>query len=276
MLQPGLGGSLRYLLAGGLTRSYLAVQPSNPPARALPLIVVLHGADVTPAVEEERTGFYPLGIQGRAILVYPTGFAGSWDAGHGCCGWAQAGGLDDVGFVKAVVTDAMRHYRIDPHRLYLVGYSNGGKMALRIACDDPSPFAAVATYGAVPVSGCSTGAPVPIMLAASTGDAQVPYSSPGPVAAQGGSLPPVTQAVPMLVAHDRCSATGTSRAMAGATVTVATWSSCRSGKPVELVTYQGASHAWPGSTAAAPIPLAAAVAVPVQALMWLFLTGQRR
>lgn len=274
-LQAGTQGRLRYLESGGMTRSYLGVQASHPSGRALPLVVVLHGSNVTPGLEEQRTGFYPLGTEGRAVLVYPTGYAETWNAGQHCCGLAEAHGVDDVAFVQAVVADAMRHYRVDPHRVYLVGYSNGGKMALRIACSDPSSFAAVATYGAVPLIACTTGTPVPVLLAASTGDAEVPYSGARPMAIAGALLRPVTQVVPTLVSRNGCSAAHHYLTEGRGAVSVATWSTCRSGQPVQLVTYLGGSHSWPGSTSAAAVPFAAVVAVPVQGLMWQFLSARR-
>ncbi len=274
-LQGGTQGRLHYLSSGGMTRSYLGVQASHPSRRSVPLVVVLHGSHVTPALEEQRTGFDPFAVAGRAVLVYPTGYAESWNAGQRCCGLAEANGLDDVAFVHAVVADAMAHYRIDPHRVYLVGYSNGGKMALRIACSDPAPFAAVATFGAVPLTDCATGTPVPVLLAASTGDAEIPYAVPGPLAINGAQLPSVTQAVSTLVVRNGCSATHHLLDEGHGTVSVSTWSSCGSGKSVQLVTYPRGSHSWPGSTTAVPVPFAAVVAVPVQGLMWQFLSALR-
>ncbi len=274
-LQAGTQGRLHYLRSNGLTRSYLAVQASNPSKQALPVVVVLHGSNVSPELEEQRTDFYPLGVGGRAVLVYPTGYAKSWNAGQHCCGLAEATGVDDVAFVRAVVGDAMRHYRIDPRRIYLVGYSNGGKMALRIACSGPTPFAAVATYGAVPLTACASGTPLPVMLAASIGDTEIPYSVPGTVAVNGAQLPSVTQAVSTLLVRNGCSSTHHLVVEGNGTVSVRTWSSCRSGKPVQLVTYPGGSHSWPGLTMAVPVPFAAVVAVPVQGLMWQFLSPLR-
>ena len=58
------------------------------------------------------------------IVIYPQGIGNSWNGGA-CCGEAQDLGLDDVGFVRAVVADAMTRLCIDPDRIYGVGISNG-------------------------------------------------------------------------------------------------------------------------------------------------------
>jgi poly(3-hydroxybutyrate) depolymerase len=79
----------------------------------------------------------------------------SWNAGDSCCGFAGSHLAPDVPFVAAIVTDAVRRWPIDAARVYLVGYSNGGKLAYSSMCAHPTLFAAVATYGAVPLVPCN-------------------------------------------------------------------------------------------------------------------------
>jgi pimeloyl-ACP methyl ester carboxylesterase len=77
--------------------------------------------------------------------------------------------------------------------VYLVGYSNGGKLAYSAVCAHPKLFAAVATYGAVPLSPCAPGtSAVSVMLTAGAADQVLPF--PGK---PGGHppLPSVPQAV---------------------------------------------------------------------------------
>lgn len=53
-------------------------------ARPVPLLLVLHGRDTTPAQELVRTGFADLAAHGDAVLAYPAGVGRSWNARTGC------------------------------------------------------------------------------------------------------------------------------------------------------------------------------------------------
>src|SRR5262249_3736281 len=64
----------------------------------------------------------------------------AWNA-NTCCG---NGGIDDVGFIRAVVAAASGQANIDPQRVYVTGLSNGGAMSQRLACDAADLFAASA------------------------------------------------------------------------------------------------------------------------------------
>jgi len=58
------------------------------------------------------------------------------------CAWVSC--HDDFGFLNRVIDTVQSEYDTDPERLYLLGNSNGGNMAFRLACDMPARFAAVA------------------------------------------------------------------------------------------------------------------------------------
>jgi polyhydroxybutyrate depolymerase len=96
---------------------------------ALPLLVVLHGRGQPPWTAVRSTGFLPLARRDQAVLIYPDGLSRSWNAGSGCCGVAGIRGTPDTAFVAAVVADVLRALPVDPARVYLAGYSNGGKLA---------------------------------------------------------------------------------------------------------------------------------------------------
>lgn len=93
------------------------------------------------------------GLRKGYMLVFPDGVqrAGStlrckersWNAGS-CCDEAVLNDVDDVGFTHAVLDDLLSHFKeIDPDRIYITGTSNGGSMAVRLACEMPERLAAV-------------------------------------------------------------------------------------------------------------------------------------
>ena len=58
------------------------------------------------------------------------------------CAWVSC--YDDVGFLNRVLDAVQSNYATDSERYYLLGNSNGGTMAMRLACDMPARFAALA------------------------------------------------------------------------------------------------------------------------------------
>ena len=108
-----------------------------------PLIVLLPGLGETEAQLDADAGGYLFGRAHNIIVAYghqTTDRGGylSWNAG-GCCEYAAA---DDLGYLRQVVADIERRTAVDAHRVYVIGMSNGGMMALRAVCQAPSVFAA--------------------------------------------------------------------------------------------------------------------------------------
>ena len=253
---PGPVTEVLTLTIDGVRRTYHAIVPAQLTG-GLPLLIVLHGRGQSEPAVLRQTGFLGLAQQRQAVLVFPDGEQRSCNAGHGCCGFAGSHQAPDVPFVAAIVADAVHRWPIDGQRVYLVGYSNGGKLAYSAVCARPTLFAAVATYGAVPLSPCQPGTPaVSFLLAAGTAD-QVLLFHGKP--AGHPPLPAVSAALAWLRAQDGCS--GTAQTSQDGSAVVQRWSRCTGGADVESVVYPGQGHAWPsgGSPAAAP-------------LMWAFLS----
>ncbi|MDQ6838752.1 MAG: hypothetical protein M3137_10580 [Actinomycetota bacterium] len=234
---------------GGLPRSYVLSRPATRSTRKLPVIVILHGRDVTPAFEQQRTNF--TSVVAPSILVYPTGYQESWNSG-GCCGPAQVANLDDVGFVKAVLgrvkatqTDAVQG------PAYLAGYSNGGKLALRLACQDGRNFAGVAVYGATDSRVCSAPGPAPLLMMAGGQDAETPASGVPPPPQPNGFVPPSFQAeVDSYRAADGCAATPVVTTVGQ--VTLSSWVNCTPDERVGQAVFATGTHAWPVGSALSP------------------------
>ncbi|MGH3763581.1 MAG: alpha/beta hydrolase family esterase [Pseudonocardiaceae bacterium] len=256
---PGPVTEVHTVTVDGVRRTYRSIVPAQPTG-GLPLLIVLHGRGQSEPAVLSQTGFVELAQRRQAVLVLPDGEQRSWNAGRGCCGFAASHQARDVPFVAAIVADAVHRWPIDAARVYLVGYSNGGKLAYSTMCAHPTLFAAVATYGAVPLSPCQPGtAAVSVLLAAGTADQVLPFHG-----RPGGHppLPAVPEAVAWLRAQDGCS--GTVLTGRDGSAVVQRWAGCTGGTDVESVSYPGLGHAWParprgGSPAAATV-------------MWAFLS----
>jgi polyhydroxybutyrate depolymerase len=249
---------------GGLQRSYQVIRPVQPAAPRLPAVVFLHGINADIGWEETRDGLLPLAAAGQVVLVYPVGYEESWNAGR-CCGGAELQDLDDVAFVQAVADRIAADPGVDPARIALAGYSNGGKMAYRLVCDDPGRFSAVAVVLALPMTPCpSDGPSVSLLHVAVRDDPELPYQ-PGdlPFQSNGVLLTPVTSEVGNWRNRDGCA--GASTQQVTGTLTLQRWSQCQGGVRVELASYGSGGHEWPAGDAATP---------PAGQIIWSFVSGK--
>lgn len=241
------------LAVGGLRRGYLLIRPSTaspgPSPGPLPVVVLLHGRNMTPAGMARRSGL--LGGD-RAIIVVPAGFDRSWNAGA-CCAAAHKARIDDVTFLSRVVGQVLATQPDADHRaVYLEGYSNGGRMAYRMACQRPGMFSAVAAVEAVPVDACaSVSRPVPLLIIASSNDPLLRLTPNAPAKPiEGYPQPSVEDALRSWRTLDGCVDAPVRRAAGRLTSQV--WTTCRGGSKVGLDVYAGGSHAWPAGAAGTP------------------------
>jgi polyhydroxybutyrate depolymerase len=226
----------------GQDRTWTRLTPVGGLRASAPVIVVLSGINATPAVEIARDHLTSYVQSGQAELVYPAGYQKSWNAG-GCCGKAAAAGIDDTGFIEALAA------AVDPghkHPLDLVGYSNGGRLAYRIACTDPQLFGQIAVVKAMPQPGCVVSRPATILQIDSTDDTAVPYQ-PGD---KGKESPPATVQVARLESTDGCPATGTVQVHGSLRLT--TWSDCADGTRLGFAVYGSGGHSFPQASGATP------------------------
>ncbi|MDQ6928639.1 MAG: hypothetical protein M3159_08245 [Actinomycetota bacterium] len=248
-LAPRWVSTSHHVAVGHLTRTYLLVRPPATRNQSLPVIIILHGRNATPEVAERQTGFEP--YVGRAILVYPAGYQNSWNAGA-CCGGAHIAAVDDVGFLTRLVDHVVdSQHDAARRRVFLVGFSNGGRMASRLSCAQPAMFAGVAIVGAMPVATCPRPPRVPLIEMAFAGDPLLTLTASQPHKRLNGyEESSIEEQVAAQRRVNACTATANSRAEPGLMVT--SWTACAGGRSVELAVYDGATHAWPGGDVSRP------------------------
>jgi polyhydroxybutyrate depolymerase len=233
---PGTVVTASSVRSDGIMRGYLLISPARP-RPGLPLIVVLGGVNASPTQEAERDELLPVVESGDAILVYPAGYGESWNVGVGdCCSTAAFVGVNDVGFVQ-IVTDTVRASTA-ASATYLVGFSNGGKLAYQVLCQHPGLFTAAAIVGATPLTSCPSEVALPMLIAVGAKDPELPE--------QGHTQNPVkvfTAALATWRAYNGCDADSTVVGVGTAVTT--TWSACSSGADVVGVLYLGLDHGWP-------------------------------
>lgn len=154
-LRKSAGTYTQVLSYAGSNRTYLVhLPPSGAVNKTLPLLLAFHGAGETAEVMADR-GFNAKADREGFMVVYPDGTNASGNPSDGftynahfCCGYAYHSGIDDVGFVSALIENLKSNYPVDPGRVYATGFSNGGMLAYLLAMRLGDKIAAIAPVSA--------------------------------------------------------------------------------------------------------------------------------
>jgi polyhydroxybutyrate depolymerase len=248
-----------------LRRSYIVhVPPRAASGRALAVVINFHGGGANARNQQWYSRMDRIADREGFLAVYPNGSSGigenllTWNAGN-CCGWAVAKGVDDVGFVLALLDDLARRTAVDAGRVYATGLSNGAMMAYRLAAEAPRRIAAVAgVAGAMAVARFAPPLPVPVLHIHSVDDERALYAGglgPAfPALRTRVFHPPVDDMMQRWREHDGCPAVprtgkplrGTGAADRAHTATRHSWGPCINAARVVLWKLTGAGHVWPG------------------------------
>jgi len=246
----------------GRTRSYRLFVPAGL-REPSPLLVALHGGLGSSAQFSSNSGFDGLATSNRFLVAYPDGVgrlatggggAQTWNGGD-CCGPAAQRDVDDVAFLRAVVDDVSAAYSVDPKRIYAAGHSNGGIMALRLACEASDVVTAVGVQSsALGVATCSPKPPVSLLQIHGTADTNIPIDGGRGSGLANVSFRPPKQAATTIAAADSCDPTPTTTDdTANPDLRLTSWPGCAAGTGVEFLTVVGAGHAWMGHPASSPL-----------------------
>jgi polyhydroxybutyrate depolymerase len=222
------------------------------PTEPLPFVLLLHGYGITGAQMDQLTGFRAFANQERVIYASPDGTVDSqgenfWHANATCCDF-DGTNVDDAAFLRGIVLEAAETANIDPARVFVLGHSNGGFMAHRLACDSADLFTAIVSIaGATTTDGCEPSEGVAVLQVHGTADATIAYA--GGSFAPGFSYPGAEQTAQLWAARNACAETPTAggaldleSGLAGAETTVARYEDCESGGAAELWTSEGGGH----------------------------------
>ena len=147
--------------------------PTNP----VPLIIALHGFNQSGIKFEKYLDLTPIAQADDIIYVHPDGTADAhgvrfWNATPECCDF-QSPKVDDDAYVMSIIDSVSAQYAIDPNRIYVIGHSNGGFMANRLACNHADRIAAVVNMagGSYTTAGaCKPAAPISVLEIWGTAD----------------------------------------------------------------------------------------------------------
>ena len=208
------------------TREYHALPPPDwDGVSPLPVLLHFHGWGRRSSGVIKNSRIADAAAKAGALLLAPQGRGRSWRF------WQ--GGSDDSDFALDVIDDAAKQWPIDRDRVAVSGFSYGGAMAWRMACDKGN---VVKSYlpiaGSLPDPDQSCAGPVNLTHVHGLKDTVMDYPF-GPNGEAEG-------AVSLWLAENQCAASPDIRTTEGPFM-CHYWTSC-TGPPITLCTHEGGHY----------------------------------
>jgi polyhydroxybutyrate depolymerase len=220
----------------------------------VPLVVLLHGYTMTARAQDAYFRVSRLAQQRRFLVALPDGLPDSsnfqyWNATDACCAFGKT--TDDVAYLGAVIRDVQARYAVDPKRIFIVGFSNGGFMAHRLGCDLAdlvAGFVSVAGSTWADASKCNPSQRVAALQLHGTIDSIIPYDGGTTF---GPAFPSAETSVRTWASKNACTSTmltplpgdlDLDTALPGTETERAAFLGCADNGAAELWTIRGATH----------------------------------
>jgi polyhydroxybutyrate depolymerase len=163
----------------GIDRHYLLHNAAK--GKPVPLVVALHAWDQP--TDDLRQGWTMDAVAEREgfAVVYPRSLKGRWSYAdtRSVALPDNAGTVDDLGFIRALIDRLIADRIADPARIYVAGVSNGALMAWTLACGLADRLAGVAPLlsGMIErqLEQCRPDRQLPLIVLAGTEDWTQPY-----------------------------------------------------------------------------------------------------
>jgi polyhydroxybutyrate depolymerase len=234
----------------------------------LPLVIALHGFGDEWHNFSRFSGWMTIAEEYNFLVAFPNGYLRQWnDGGRG------DHYEDDVRMLQVMIERVARDYRINRERIYLTGFSNGGTMVYKAACEAPNVFAGIASVAGTMRynQNCLDDLQLSVMMIHGTADSVVPftggdgrYSAPNSAAFWVRQNACETEAVPD---YDE--------SLFVNNVAAYRYENCAAGHQVLLYVIEDMPHTWPGAReyANGETPLAR---IDAPRLIWNFFEASYR
>lgn len=224
----------------------------------LPLVFNLHGTGGSAERQELLTGMSAVADEeqflvagGMAKYLFPDGrMAGdvTWNVN------LVPGEVNDIDYILAAIDAVDRKVPVDRNRVYVTGFSGGGRMTSRLACELSDRIAAVA-----PVSGvqfpddCEPARRIPIITFHGVKDALNTYHGAADPERNSNWILGVKDAVSNWARNNHCSSQAIEEKITDE-ITRISYQNCTDGADVTLYRIGNGGHTWPGSPIADRFP----------------------
>ena len=232
---------------GAIERTFLAHVPASlPPKQRVPLVLAFHGVGSNASQMALISKLSEIADREGFVVIYPQGLGVVPGWNTGIVRFAKPKIADDVTFVRRLLKHVKEVARIDPQRVYVTGFSNGGLFAHRLACEMSEQIAAIGAVAAINAeSSCKPTRVMPVLAFHGLRDNVVLWSGAPEI-----GVPGPRQSLADWAGRNGCGAEPVLREEAGE-VRCEHWPGCRAGAEVILCVAREGSHTWPGGRAPA-------------------------
>jgi polyhydroxybutyrate depolymerase len=252
------GDHERSVSVGELKRNYLVhVPPKYNPSQPTPVVLALHGGGSNANQMIRFCRLNEKADEAGFIVAYPDGTGNleralTWNAGN-CCGYAMRNDVDDVAFIRVLLTDLAKAAAIDRKRVFATGISNGAMICYRLAAELSDQIAAIAPVaGPMGAETCHPEHPVSVIHFHGTDDQFAPFAGgQGKRSISRTNFFSVEHSIRAWVKANQCPETPVvvqepDRTDDGMTVQRKTYGPGTKDAEVVLVVIEGGGHTWPG------------------------------
>ena len=220
----------------------------------MPLVLALHGYTSSGNEFANYVDMARIAVARHFMFVAPNGSKNNvglryWNATPACCNFYYQE-TNDAQYLKGIIDKVSAKFPVDKKRIYVLGHSNGGAMAHKMACRYSGTIASIASLAGptyATQSECKAVTPLSVLQIWGTADDVLNY--------QGGKLfdvpyPGALATVNLWAQIDKCAGkpkVSQSKIdlfpdVSGAESTVRTYAACAQRSTVTLWSAHGASH----------------------------------
>ncbi|MEM7241789.1 MAG: PHB depolymerase family esterase [Pseudomonadota bacterium] len=229
-----------------MARSYYLHIPKSAGPNA-PLVVALHGMGGHAYALRHGIGIDRMAAENGFAVLFPqganlaNGTTSHWNAGF------DFSDVDDISFLTRLTETIAHRHGLDTTRIYLLGISNGGYMAYRLACQSPGLFAGLAsvagTMGGADWQNCPARKPLSILHIHAYDDQYIPYDGFTHWASGWGGVPAVPDMISFWVDQFNAKAVEAGRSLPQ--TDILRFRNERRDVEIKLLSLKGFRHDWP-------------------------------
>jgi polyhydroxybutyrate depolymerase len=238
------------IVVDGLDRTYRLDLAGD---GAAPVLFVLHGGEGNARRMQRYVGIDA--ATSGVHVVYPEAFD-RWGDGRRLADGSLLESTDDVAFLDALIDQLVQQGLAAPDQIAIAGISNGGMMAIRMACDSRHDLAGIAVVAASWPEGlrCAPLRPVKFLHFSGTDDPILPFTG-GAISGLGerGRVMSADATLTRFLTTSGCDGVEDTlladAAEDGTRVTLRMGSECLGGPAPQQYIISGGGHSWPGARA---------------------------
>jgi polyhydroxybutyrate depolymerase len=235
--------------------------PKNLRRKNRSLILCLHdgGSDASGMMRITRRGFNKLSERNNFIVGYPEALDQYWNDGReDSISISHFRDIDDVGLIEKTIAFAIDSFRVEPERVFVAGFSEGGLMTASLACEIPEQikgFAIVAASLSLDqLVECSPDTTASMIMINGTKDPILPYDG-GQMQIDEktvGSMLAAEEAISFWLEQNECSDQCSLKDIANRDTfdetrsQQTTYSDCKYKNKLVLIKVVNGGHTWPG------------------------------